>query len=727
MLVDGSPWTREIRPRRVKTPTVLQMEAVECGAASLAMILAHYGRWVTLEELRAACGVSREGVSARSILRAGRTYGLEAKAFRRNLESLPDESFPIIAFMEFAHFVVVEGVSRDGLLLNDPATGRRIESWDRADESFTGVVLTFTPSEQFERGGEPPPFMRALAERLAGSRHAIAMAVVAGVGLAVASLGVPVAVQVFVDDVLIPGGEPWAGGVLALLVATLVLSFVLARLQRGAIVRLGTKLALVGGDRVVTRVMRLPMRYFQQRYAGEIAFRVQLNEQLAATLAEQLAPALIAALTSLLVVALMFVYSPQLAAIAILGAAISVGALRVSTQARSRLAITFARDLAVYNGSLAYALQSIESIKSTGGESGAFITSSGLHARVSNARQSLERPTVLVGAVPAAANALTSAAVLIVGALLAIDGEITVGHLVGFQLLLATFLAPIAQLVTLGSTIQNVRGDVDRLDDLLRNEADPWAAPARAPGPDQPAALSGALEVRSVTFSYGAALDPVLRDVDLQLEPSGQVAIVGGSGSGKSTLARVVSGLVIPDRGAVMLDGVPRDELPRAAVATSLAVVDQDIVLFEGTVRENLTLWDPTISEEAILAAARDAEIHADIAARSGAYDARVDEGGRNWSGGQRQRLEIARALVRDPALLILDEATSALDPLVEQAIVANLRRRGCATLIVAHRLSTVRDADEIVVLEGGAVIERGSHDELLAAQGRYAELVTAA
>ena len=582
MLVEGSPWTQQIRPRRVKTPTVLQMEAVECGAASLAMILAHYGRWVPLEELRAACGVSREGVSARSILRAGRAYGLEAKAFRRNLESLPDESFPVIAFMEFAHFVVVEGVSRDGLLLNDPAGGRRIEPWDRADESFTGVVLTFTPSEAFEKGGEPPPFMRALAERLAGSRHAIAMAVIAGVGLAVASLGVPVAVQVFVDDVLIPGGEPWAGGVLALLVATLLLSFVLARLERRAIVRLGTKLALVGGDRVITRVMRLPMRYFEQRYAGEIAFRVQLNEQLAATLAEQLAPALIAALTSLLVVALMFVYSPQLAAIAILGAAISVGALRVSTAARTRLAITFARDVAVFNGSFAYALQSIESIKSTGGESGAFITSSGLHARVSNARQSLERPTVVVGAVPAAANLLTSAAVLIVGALLAIDGEITIGHLVGFQLLLATFLAPIAQLVTLGSTIQNVRGDVDRLDDLLRNEEDPWAAPAREPGPDQPAALSGKLEVRSVTFSYGAALDSVLRDVDLDVEPGGQVAIVGGSGSGKSTLARVVSGLAVPDRGGVLLDGVPRAELPRAAVATSLSVVDQDIVLFRG-------------------------------------------------------------------------------------------------------------------------------------------------
>lgn len=719
----------EAASRAVRSPTVLQMEAVECGAAALGIVLAHYGRWVPLEELRIACGVSRDGSKASNVVKAARQYGLEAKGFKREPQSLRTTRPPAILHWNFNHFVVLDGFGRKGRVhLNDPGSGPRTVTEEELDQAFTGVVLTFQPGPEFQKGGEPPRLIPALRQRLSGSQAGLLFVLLAGLALVVPGLVIPVFSKVFVDGVLLEGRRDWLSPLLLAMGIAALLTGFLTWLQQAYLLRLETRMAVGASSRFLWHVLRLPTEFFSQRFAGDISSRVAINDRVAQLLSRDLATNALGALMIVFFAAVLFQYDAVLTLVGIAVVSLNGAALRYVSRKRVDGNRRLVQDQGKLLGTAIGGLQTIETLKATGGESDLFTRWAGYQAKVVNGRQDLERYTQMLDAVPPLLSAVNTALILGIGGLRVMNGDLTLGGLVAFQLLMAAFIAPVNRLVSLGGRLQMVEGDMNRLDDVLRYRLDPGAgAAAGEPPPEaEPVKLAGYLELRGLSFGYSRLDPPLIEGFGLTLKPGSRVALVGGSGSGKSTLARLVTGLYQPWSGEVLFDGRPRSKIPPGVLTNSLATVDQSVFLFEGTVRENLTLWDDTIPLPEVVTAAKDARIHEEIAARPGGYDSPVEEGGANWSGGQRQRLEIARALVGRPTLLVLDEATSALDPTTESEIDQSLRRRGCTCLIIAHRLSTIRDADEIIVLEKGKVVQRGTHDELKGLDGPYARLISA-
>ena len=718
-----APARKGLPRRRVRTPTVLQMEAVECGAAALAIVLGYHGRIVPLEELRVRCGVSRDGSKASNMVKAARTYGLEGKGFRRDIDAVLAMPLPAIVFWNFNHFVVLEGTAGDKIYLNDPAEGPRVVSYGEFDRAYTGIVLSFTPGPEFKKAGRPPSLAAAIGSRAKGSETALLFAALAGLALIVPGVLLPAFSQIFVDKILVARLGWWLAPLLVAMALTAVVRGVLTWLQQYYLLRLQTKLSLTSSSSFMWHVLRLPIEFYTQRYGGEIAWRVWLNDGVSAFVAGRLASAAIDVVLVIFFAVLMLAYDWPLtliglAAIVLLFSA-NVAVSRRRVDANRRLGAEQGKA----NGALLGALANIETVKASGLEGDVFSRWAGYQTKYANAHQELATTTQLFLALPPLVVAATNIAVLALGARHVITGRLSMGQLVAFQSLMASFLAPVTNLVQLGSTLQEMDGHMNRIDDVLRYPADTGAAPD---GDEAAAArqLSGALELGGISFGYSRLEPPLVSDVSASLRPGGRVALVGASGSGKSTIAKLVTGLYDPWAGEVRFDGEPRAGVPRRTLTNSIAMVNQDITLFAGTVRENVTLWDATIPESQLVQACKDACIHDDISARPGGYDSRVEEGGVNFSGGQRQRLEIARALAGNPRILVLDEATSALDAVTEQQVDGNLRRRGCTCVIIAHRLSTVRDADEILVLDRGHVVERGSHDRLVGLGGAYARLI---
>lgn len=719
-------WGNAGAAARADTPTVLQMEAVECGAACLAMVLGHYKRWVPLEELRVACGVSRDGSKASNVLRVARVMGMTAKGYKKEPVDLRAMQMPLIVFWNFNHFLVLEGFGDGRVYLNDPGAGKRWVSDAEFDQSFTGVVLAIAPGPDFQPGGDRPSVLRSLARRFQGSGNAISFLVVCGLALVLPGMAIPVFSRVFIDEILVSQRQSWLLPLLVGMAVTGVLRATIKAFEQYYLLRVETKMALATSARFFWHVLRLPVEFYTQRSPGDISSRVAIADRVAHILSADLTASLLAVVTSLFFGVLMFYYDPGLALIAVATVAVSLGVMQYSASRNTQLNQRLAMDGGKLMGASMYGLVVMETIKSTGGEAGYFAKWAGYQSKFLNSTQEVARIGSNLAQLPVLLTAVGNALILGLGSLRVMDGAMTMGTLVAFQSLVASFIAPANQLVGIAGKLQQAQGDVDRLDDVMKYRVDGLTAPPPEGAVLVTEKLVGNIEFRNVSFGYSRAEPPLLDDFCLVLTPGQRVALVGPSGCGKSTVSKLMMGLYEPWSGEILFDGRPRNAYDRYALINSIGMVDQDIVLFTGSARDNITMWDTTIAESDIARAAQDACIHDAIMARPGGYDAAIEEGGRNFSGGQRQRIEIARALVNNPRVLVLDEATSALDVATEQLVDDNLRRRGCTCLIVAHRLSTIRDADEIIVLRKGKVVQRGSHSEMIKDRtGSYFALVS--
>lgn len=705
---------------RVKTPTVLQMEATECGAAALCIVLAHHGRVVPLPQLRRECGVSRGGSKASSIVKVAKSYGMTAKGLKRDVDALRDLPRPFIVFWTFNHFLVVEGFSKDRVFLNDPSSGPRTVSLDEFSDCFTGVVLTFEPTPEFTRGGRFPTLSGSLYERLKGSRIEVLFCLLAGALTSVPLVAGAFFGQLFIDEILIAQRSDWLMPLLLIMALVVALGLATTSLQLRALRRLGSRLALSLTNRFMHHLLALPASFYVQRFAGEIASRVLLNQKVAEVIAGPLGRAVTDISTLGVFAAVMLAYDASLTGIVLGFAAISFFALRRLTLRVANETKQNSIELGKGMGIVAGGLRSIETLKAGAAEDQVFQRWAGHYTKALEAQQKIAVAAANLAVLPELFGAIGSLLVVVVGGLRVLDGDLTIGMLAAFLVLVTFFNAPIARLAALGLMIQNLGGDLDRLDDVLDNPIEPPATPA----PDAPHELEGRIGLADVTFAYSPVDRPLLKSFSLDVPAGHCLALVGGSGSGKSTIGRLLAGLYPPDSGEALYDGISRSAHRPEVLSDAVALVEQDVLLFGGTVLDNLTLWDDTIPMGQVVRACEDAAIHEVILALPGGYGAELLEGGANLSGGQRQRLELARALVREPRVLILDEATSALDAETEAVVVRNLRRRGCTCIVVAHRLSTVRDCDEIVVLKRGKAVQRGAHEALSVRPGLYRDLL---
>ena len=718
------------RHRRVRTPFIPQMEAVECGAACLGIVLAHFGCWRPLAELREACMVNRDGCNAADIRRAAERYGLVATGWRKRVEELEAMPKPLILFWEFTHFVVFEGVRRGRYLVNDPSMGHRSIGETEFRRAFTGVALQMVPGPEFKALSRRPGALRLLGPWLRDFKESLAYAAVCGLLLALPGLALPLLLAAFVDHVLEGRQQGWAVVLGGAMFAAGVLLYGLTWMQQRCLRHVSVQLAVQQAHRFFTRLLKLPTRYFAHRQTGDLVARLEAVDELAATASTQLAKMVIELVMSALFLVLMLsidvLLGAAVAALAILCATL----MHMASQLRLDGNQLWLREKGLLAGAETTGLLGIDHARATAMENDVLARMSGHQAREVVARQGFLELGQLIASFPVLFQILGSALVLGLGGWRVMSGEMTIGLLLGFFVVAEQFLRPVGHFVEFADRFRTLEAELLRIEDVAAAAPDPDesdqapADPGRIATIDGRLRLAGQVRFEDVTFGYRAG-HPLVSGFRLTIQPGQRIAVVGPTAAGKSTLAGLLVGLHRPWSGRILLDGHPHRDVPRQVLTRSVAFVDQRTRLFSGTIRDNLTMWNPTVSYEALVAAARDAAIHDEIMARSGDYDSPVAEGGHNFSGGQRQRLEIARALVGNPSILILDEATAALDPITEQHVDDALRRRGCTCFIVAHRLSTIRDSDLIIVLDQGREVGRGSHEELMAApDGRYRELV---
>lgn len=710
-----------------KTPVIMQMEAAECGAASLSMILAYYGKWVPLEQARLDCGVSRDGSNAKNIYRAAMQYGLGAKAYRFEPDDLRQKaSYPCILHWGFNHFVVLNGFHRNGVIINDPARGLVTVSMEELDENFTGVCLMFEPKEGFEPGGSKKSVLQFAKQRLEGT--AAAFLFVMAVTVATALIGVlqPVFSRIFIDRLLGEGGGAWLSFFLFGITSLAVAEFMLAWMRAVNLLKIQGKFAVVANSEFMWHVLKLPMEFFSQRLAGDIAMRQKANQNIASSLVQTFAPLVMNGVMMVFYLVVMVRYSLPLTCIGMASILINVWLASVISAKRIHITRVLMRDQGNLDGVTYTGIEMIETIKSSGAENGFFEKWSGIQASVNTQRGKYAKLDGYIGVLPAFVVTVSDVFILTIGAWFIIQGNFTTGMLLAFQGFMQAFRNPAQMLLTAGQNIQEMRTNMERIQDVMEYpEEEKYRQDMEVDEDVEYGKLQGNVELRNVTFGYSRLEEPLVSDFSISIKQGQRIALVGASGCGKSTVSKLISGLYQPWSGEILIDGMPISKIHHQVFAGSLAVVDQDIILFEDTIANNIKMWDSTIEDYEMILAARDAQLHEDIMQREGGYQYRILEGGKDFSGGQRQRLEIARVLAQDPTIIIMDEATSALDAKTEYDVVNAIKDRGITSIVIAHRLSTIRDCDEIIVMDHGKIAERGTHEQLMALGGRYRELVT--
>ncbi len=717
--------------RVVKVPQVMQMEALECGAACLTMILAYYGRWEPLEKVRVECGVSRDGSKASNILKAARAYGLKAKGMTYSSNAIRKKgSFPCIVFWNFNHFVVLDGFKGKYAYLNDPARGQVKIPFEEFEDSFTGIALVFEKTPDFKEGGQKPDTLEFAKKRLEGLGPAIGFvmmtaAITSFVAIVNTSLG-----RVFMDHILTGEDPEWLVPLMGILLFLAIVTGIASILNAVYLVRIQGKIAVVSSSRFMRHLLHLPVGFYAQRMVGDLQQRQSANETIAFALVGQLAPVLINSVMLVLYLVIMLQYSILLTVVGLITVFANALLARYISKKRVNISRSAMANAGKLYGATVGGVEMIETIKAAGAENGYFSRWAGYQANVNEATARTSVLNEYLGAIPTTLTSIANIAVLVIGIWLIVEGAFTPGMLLAFTGFLAAFMTPVNQMITLGQQVQEMQTQMERIEDVMRYKVDVPEEPVDLEEADSMKEefgrekLRGQVDLKDVSFGYSPLEPPLIEDFNLHLEPGQWVALVGGSGCGKSTIAKLVSGLYQPWSGEVLFDELPIESVPQAIIRGSLAVVDQDIVTFDDSVSDNVKLWDRSIEDYEVILACRDAGIHETVSNREGGYSSRVLPGGRNFSGGQLQRLEIARVLAQDPTIIILDEATSALDAQTEAEVIRRIRDRGITCIVVAHRLSTIRDCDEIIVLEDGKTIERGTHDDLIARDGAYADLV---